>query len=172
MNTLIIKGNLGGDPDIRTSNGTTYASFSIAVNQRVGRGKNPVTDWFRIVAFDKLAETMAHVGRGDEILVTGSLHRTSYTKGDIEYRDVEVRARAVEFLRRSQRIEATLGPDEPAADTQDPDGLLAADASVDAPAEFEQYPAATWVAEPPADGPDADGRARSKSERSSGKRRS
>lgn len=53
-----------------------------------------------MVSFGKLAETLAPLSKGDEVLVTGSLHRTEYTKDGVKHRDVKVRARAIEFLRR------------------------------------------------------------------------
>ena len=103
MNTLILRGNLGGDPNLRSSKGVTFATFSIAVNQ--GPKDKPYTDWFRIVAFGRLAETLKVLGKGDEVLVTGSLHRTTYSKDGVEHRDVEVHARAIEFLRRKRHTD-------------------------------------------------------------------
>jgi single stranded DNA-binding protein len=111
MNTLILRGNLGGDPIIKNSKGVTYATFSIAVNQGT---KDKYTDWFRTVAFGRLAETLKNLGKGDEVLVTGSLHRTTYTKDDVEHRDVEVNARAIEFLRRKKPTGADSAPAEDA----------------------------------------------------------
>ena len=102
MNTWIGRGNLGAQPTIKTSNGTTYALFSIAINQRDREG-NQYADWYKVVAFGKLAESLDRLDSGDEVLVTGSLHRTKYEKDGSEYHDVEVRARAVEFLRLKQR---------------------------------------------------------------------
>ncbi len=102
MNHWFGRGNLGSDAVIRSSNGVTFANFSIAINQR-GKDKKPYTDWFRIVAFNKLAETLHDLRKGDEVLVAGSLHRTTFTKDGVEYRDVEVRARTIEFLRRKSR---------------------------------------------------------------------
>ncbi len=72
-----ILGNLGREPEIRTSeNGNVIASFSIASNsvQRTPQGTEKKTDWFRVTALGKQAETIAaHAQRGSRLLVSGKL---------------------------------------------------------------------------------------------------
>jgi single-strand DNA-binding protein len=148
MNTVILRGNLGNAPVVKTSKGTTFANFNLALNHRPGRDREPYTDWFRIVAFGKLAETLAKVGKGDEVLVTGSLHRTSYTKDGTEYRDVEIRARDVEFLRRAQRN--TAAPHPAGAPEEIPPTEDAAADDAEPLADLDGF-APALEAEPPAD---------------------
>ena len=51
MNTCVLTGNLGGDPDIHFSqNGEPVANFNLAF--RAGKKK---TGWIRVTAFNKLA---------------------------------------------------------------------------------------------------------------------
>jgi single stranded DNA-binding protein len=103
MKFAILVGNVGRKPVIKKSNGTTYSNFTIAVNQK-GRDGEQVTEWYPIVAFQKLAEALTHVEVGDELLVDGTFHQISYAGRDgILHRDVEIRARTIKFLRRKDR---------------------------------------------------------------------
>jgi len=73
MNTIILKGNLGGDPEIKMlKDDKKMARFSIATKD--GYGDNQKTNWHRCVAFGKTAEVIEkHVKKGSEILVQGSV---------------------------------------------------------------------------------------------------
>ena len=73
MNTIILKGNLGGDPEIKMlKDDKKMARFSIATKD--GYGDNQKTNWHRCVAFGKTAEVIEkHVKKGSEILVQGSI---------------------------------------------------------------------------------------------------
>lgn len=54
MNNLTIIGNLTRDPETRaTSTGKDVCSFTVAVNRR---GKDAEADYFRVSAWDKLAD--------------------------------------------------------------------------------------------------------------------
>lgn len=70
-------GNLGKEPETRISeNGTLVASFSIASNsfKNSAEGKVQKTDWFRVIAFGKQAETLARfVRKGSRLCVQGRL---------------------------------------------------------------------------------------------------
>lgn len=72
-----ILGHLGREPEIRTSeNGSAIASFSIASNsvRRTPQGTEKKTDWFRVTAVGKQAETLAaHARRGSRLLINGKL---------------------------------------------------------------------------------------------------
>ena len=72
-----ILGNLGREPEIhRSENGSVVANFSIASNsvRRTPQGTEKKTDWFRVSAFGKQAETLAaHARRGSRLLVSGKL---------------------------------------------------------------------------------------------------
>lgn len=54
--TIILVGNVGRDPEMRyTPNGSAVTSFSVAVSD--GFGDRKKTIWFRVSAWEKLAET-------------------------------------------------------------------------------------------------------------------
>ncbi len=79
--TLI--GNLGGDPETRyTPQGTLVVNFSLAVNNRrrdASGNQQESTNWYRISAFGRLAETMVNLSergyltKGKQIYVDGQL---------------------------------------------------------------------------------------------------
>jgi single-strand DNA-binding protein len=79
--TLI--GNLGRDPEIRqTSNGDSYARFSIATNKIVKGQKS--TQWWDVTVFDsKKAEIVqAYVTKGTRVFVEGELQTREYQSKD------------------------------------------------------------------------------------------
>jgi single stranded DNA-binding protein len=126
MNLTICKGNLGGDPVIKTSNEVTYARFSLAVD-RPGPDGERATDWYSVVSFRKLAETMKCLSKGDQVLVTGSLKRKEFTRGGVEHHDVEIIARDIEFLRVKAWAADSSDPGDP-SDSPGP-GYTSADPS-------------------------------------------
>lgn len=74
---ISIIGNLGKAPETKISdNGTLMASFSIASNtfRNTPEGKEQKTDWFRVIAFGRQAETLArYVKKGTGLAVQGRL---------------------------------------------------------------------------------------------------
>lgn len=84
VNKAIIIGNLGNDPELRTTpGGTRVATFSVATNRRwSGRGgaMQEETQWHRVVAWTKLAEIAEqYLKKGDRV----------YIEGRIQYRQWE-----------------------------------------------------------------------------------
>ena len=75
----IIVGNLGETPELREANGQPVTSFSVAVNTR--RGENQTTTWYRVTAWNGLAETVVkYLEKGRRVLVEGSsLRASAYT---------------------------------------------------------------------------------------------
>ena len=84
LNKAIIIGNLGADPEVRsTSGGARVASFSVATSRswtsREG-GQQEKTEWHRIVAWAKLADVVErYLKKGDRV----------YIEGEIQYRQYE-----------------------------------------------------------------------------------
>ncbi len=109
LNKVMIIGNVGREPEMRfTANGTAVTSFSVAVN-RVSLGqendRREETEWFRVVAWNKLAETCnQYLAKGSRIYVEGRLQTRSWEGNDGQKRyTTEVVANNVIFLdRRSQ----------------------------------------------------------------------
>ncbi len=78
VNKAIVLGNLGQDPDVRsTSSGQMVVNVSLATN-RTWTGKDgqrkEETEWHRIVAFGKLAEIIEqYLKKGDQAYFEGRL---------------------------------------------------------------------------------------------------
>jgi single-strand DNA-binding protein len=88
--TLVILGNVGKDPEVRTLNsGDPVANFSIAVSER--RKGEDHTTWFRCNAFGKTAEVVRdYVRKGSKVLVQGRIQTREYEKDGITRQSWEV----------------------------------------------------------------------------------
>lgn len=101
MNKVILVGRLARDPDVRyTQSGKATASFALAVNRRVGQGKEQQADFIPIVAWEKLAEICGNnLIKGSQILVEGRMQVRNYDAQDGTKRYVtEVVAQHIEFM--------------------------------------------------------------------------
>lgn len=89
-------GNLGRDPETRyTKNGTMNVSFSIASTRRYtdqSGQQQEKTTWFRVTAWNKLAETLdrltqdGFLAKGRQVFVTGRIEMSEYTGQDGQQR--------------------------------------------------------------------------------------
>ncbi len=83
VNKAIILGNLGADPEIRTtSGGQNVANFRVATNRtwtdRSGQ-RQEQTEWHNIVAWAKLAGIVEqYLKKGDQVYVEGRLQTRSW----------------------------------------------------------------------------------------------
>ena len=95
MNTVVLSGRLGQDPQTRsTGTGTAVSNFSIAVN-----GGKDMTFWFNIVAFGKTAELVQqYLTKGSKVGIEGRLQTRTYEKDGQTKTVFEVVANRVEFL--------------------------------------------------------------------------
>ena len=103
LNKMLVIGNVGRDPEMRyTPNGNAVTSFSIAVNRRYTANgeQQEETEWFRVVAWNRLAETCNnYVTRGMKIYVEGRLRSDSWVGQDGQTRFTnEIVANTVQFL--------------------------------------------------------------------------
>lgn len=83
INKVILIGNLGRDPEIRsTASGMPVANLSLATNRRwKDRDGNPQeqTEWHRVVCFGRQAEVAGqYLSRGRQIYVEGRLQTRSW----------------------------------------------------------------------------------------------
>jgi single-strand DNA-binding protein len=103
VNKVLIVGRLGKDPDDRvTAGGTRVSHFNVATDQvRNGNGETrKITEWHRVVAFGKTAETCnQYLRKGRLVCVEGSLQTRSWEKpaGERHF-TTEVIAARVTFL--------------------------------------------------------------------------
>jgi single-strand DNA-binding protein len=85
MNKVILIGNVGDDPEIRsTGSGTRIAKVSLATNRKwtnrdTGQ-KNEETEWHKLTFFGKVCDVVeSYVAKGDRIAVEGRLHYSTTT---------------------------------------------------------------------------------------------
>lgn len=104
LNKAIIIGNLGSDPDIRTTgSGSKVAEFSVATsrrwNDRSGQQQEK-TEWHRIVAWTAIADIAEqYLKKGDRVYVEGEIQYRSYEDKDGNTRYVtEINARELIML--------------------------------------------------------------------------
>jgi single-strand DNA-binding protein len=104
LNKAILIGNLGADPEVRTTaGGTRVAGFSLATSRswtdREGQPQER-TEWHRIVAWDKLADIAEQfLHKGDRVYVEGEIQSRSYEDKEGVTRYVtEIRVRELVML--------------------------------------------------------------------------
>lgn len=117
-NRIILVGRLTRDPELRaTPDGTSVVRFAIAVNRTVRSGAEEQVDYFDIVAFRQLADTVAnYTTKGRLVLVEGKLQTRSYTDREGNRRKAyEVIADTVRFLERIREGEPEADADMPAS---------------------------------------------------------
>ena len=92
LNKVMLIGNLGSDPEIRTTGaGTKVAKISIATNRQwAGRDgqKQEKTEWHRITFFGKLADIVEqYVTKGDRLYIEGRVEysQTEDDQGNTRY---------------------------------------------------------------------------------------
>ncbi|HEX8534402.1 MAG TPA: single-stranded DNA-binding protein [Allosphingosinicella sp.] len=115
-NTVLLVGNLGADPDTRSSGNTDIATFSLGTSRpkRDSEGKTykdasgftaKDTEWHRVTCFNGLGRIIAqHATKGMLVSVRGRLHYTRWTDGEgIERYGCEIIADDVQFLSRPRQ---------------------------------------------------------------------
>ena len=125
VNKVILVGNLGRDPEIRTmQSGGKVCNLSIATSERWrdrGSGEQQErTEWHNVVVWGKQAETCSqYLSKGRQVFVEGSIRSRAYDDRDGNKRYItEIIGQRVQFLGgRGGEAGASVqpGPDEPAA---------------------------------------------------------
>ena len=127
-NIVLLVGNLGADPELRTTTGgTDIASFSVGTSRpkRDSEGKTykdesgftaKDTEWHRVTCFNGLGKTVAqYASKGMLVSVRGRIHNSKWTDKDgIERYGYEIIADDVQFLNRPRRE----GEQEPPVDPE------------------------------------------------------
>jgi single-strand DNA-binding protein len=116
-NIVILVGNLGADPQKRTTTGgTDIATFSLGTSRvkRDSEGKTykdesgftaKDTEWHRVTCFNGLGRVIAqHAVKGMLVSVRGRLHNTRWTDNEgVERFGYEIIADDVQFLNRPRQ---------------------------------------------------------------------
>jgi single-strand DNA-binding protein len=153
VNKVIIVGNLGRDPEIRTfPSGDQVANVTLATTDRwkdkqSGEMKE-ATEWHRVVFNGRLAEIAGqYLRKGAQIYVEGSLRTRKWTdQTGVEKYSTEIRADQMQMLGSRQGMG---GNDGGQGGSQGGDGYEAAPRRASAPAPAQSYaPAAPRAAAP------------------------
>lgn len=106
LNKAMLIGNLGREPEMRyTPDGKPIATFSVATS-RSRRDPNgnwmDETEWHRIVAWDRLAETASqYLHKGSKVYIEGRIQSRKYTdNGGVERTVYEIVANDLTLLDR------------------------------------------------------------------------
>ena len=107
VNKVILIGNLGADPEVRsTASQQSVTQFNLATSEswvnRKGE-RQEKTEWHRVVVWGKLAETCAkYLTKGRQVFVDGRLQTRSWETEQGQKRfTTEIVANQVLFLGRS-----------------------------------------------------------------------
>ncbi len=97
VNKVILVGNLGRDPEIRTLNsGDKVANFSIATSEtwrdRNSGERKERTEWHRVVIFnDNLVKVVEnYVKKGSKVYIEGALQTRKYEQNGVEKFSTEI----------------------------------------------------------------------------------
>ena len=120
MNKVVLIGRLTKDVELRytQTNNTAVASFCLAVNRKfVKNGEERQADFFNIIAWNKLAETISkYLFKGNQVAISGRLETRSWDDENGQKHYVtEVFAEEVDFIepRNKQNNDAILNSPVP-----------------------------------------------------------
>ena len=106
VNKVIIVGNVGRDPEVRsTHGGQTVTSFSVATSERFKDKEGQPqerTEWHRVVAWGRLAEICGeYLRKGKQVYIEGRLQTRDWEDKDGHKRyTTEVIANVMQMLGR------------------------------------------------------------------------
>lgn len=99
VNQIILVGNVGRDPDVRTTAaGTKVARLSLATSRRAPRdgGFEERTEWHRLTLWGQLAQLAEdYIRKGDRLYVNGRLEYGSFEKNGVTIPTAEIVANEV-----------------------------------------------------------------------------
>ena len=104
VNKVIILGNLGADPELRSSpSGVTTCRLSLATSMnwtdKNSGEKKEKTEWHRVVFFGRSAEVLdQYVKKGQQLYVEGRLQTNKYEKDGIERYSTDIIGESFNFV--------------------------------------------------------------------------
>ena len=110
MNKVILKGNLGKDPEVKTFDWGKVAKFSLATKEtyknREGE-KVTETEWHNIVFKGAICNIIeGYVKKGQEVLVEGKIvTRTYKDKNQVDHWATEIVCHSFEFCGTKEKVE-------------------------------------------------------------------
>lgn len=132
VNKVILIGNLGRDPEVRTfENGAKKATFTLATSENYKDKENKVvevTEWHNIVCWRNLAEIAErYLTKGKQIYLEGRLRTRSWEENGTKRYMTEIEASTFTMLGGRENSVATQIPNGGASRTQSAvDAVMAA----------------------------------------------
>ncbi len=124
VNKVIIVGNLGRDPEVRTfPSGGRVCNVTVATtdkwkDKQTGEAREH-TEWHRVVFNDRLAEIAGeYLRKGSQVYIEGSIRSRKYTDKDgVERRAFDIRADTMQMLgsRQGMGSPSSMGDDDGAS---------------------------------------------------------
>lgn len=108
MNSVVLCGRLTKDPEIRSTEKSTVARFTLAIDRRIKAEGQPEADFISCVAFGKTADFIGkYFHKGMKMILEGRIQTGNYTDKDgVKHYTTDVIAESVEFA-ESKRTEQT-----------------------------------------------------------------
>lgn len=111
MNTICVMGRLTHDPEITsTTEGTTLARFSVAVDRKFAKEGQQKTDFFNCTAFGKLGEFVErYLKKATKVVIRGEMRLDLVQKDGKNVTYPKIAVSEVEFAesKRDQNQETT-----------------------------------------------------------------
>ena len=110
INKVILVGNVGADPEIRTlDNGIKCARIRLATTERVYiKEKNETkenTEWHSITLWRGLAEVVdKYIHKGSQLYIEGKLRTREYDKNGVKCFTTEIVAEELKMLGRKEGV--------------------------------------------------------------------
>jgi single-strand DNA-binding protein len=107
VNKVIVLGNLGADPELRSSpSGVTTCRLSIATSMnwtdKNSGEKKEKTEWHRVVFFGRSAEVIdQYLKKGQQLYIEGRLQTNKYEKDGIERYSTDIIGESFNFISSS-----------------------------------------------------------------------
>lgn len=103
MNKIIILGNLGKDPEIRTlSSGQKVASFSVATVEKwkdKDGNKKEATDWHNVEAWGAITDVIEkYLKKGSKVYIEGKMKYQEYEKDGQKRTIAKIQMEKLEML--------------------------------------------------------------------------
>ena len=115
INRVTITGNLGADPELKSSvGGTAILKMRVAVNERRKDQSGEWTDyvnWIDAVMFGNRAESVSqYLQKGSRVAIDGRLHYSTWENEGKRHSKLEVVVDEIVFMSRSDSGAAPSGP--------------------------------------------------------------
>lgn len=119
MNTVILTGNLGKDPEFKvSSDGKGICNLSLAVGQRVKKDGEWVDGkpmWFQVKFFGVQAEKIVDkFNKGNTVTISGRLAQSWWEKDGVEHTSLDIYGNDIHKVERQEKAESAVSSSEAA----------------------------------------------------------